>query len=138
MSLTLSRVSSARIPAIFACALSLVALGGCIHRSSAVDEQHVRSFPGVQLARTPTGGFNVHILSGFLGDAQPLYIVDDTPVPVDPTRGIDWFKPEDIVRIRALKDPAETSVYGPRGVNGVLLITTKEGLRLRMRAMPRK
>ncbi len=79
----------------------------------------------------------MRILSGLVGDGQPLYIIDDTPMPVEPSRGIDGFKPEDIVRIKALKDPAETSVYGPRGVNGVILITTKEGLRLRTRAMPR-
>ena len=137
MSLHLSRASQARIVGVLAFMSAVASLGGCVHRSTAAYEQGPRSFPGVQISRTPTGGFTVRILSGFVGDGEPLYIIDDTPVPVDASRGIDWFKPEDIVRIRALKDPAETSVYGPRGVNGVIVITTNEGLRLRMRAMPR-
>ncbi len=71
----------------------------------------------------------MRIISGLVGDGQPLYIIDDAPVPVEPSRGIDWFKPEDIVHIRALKDPAETTVYGPLGVNGVILITARQGAR---------
>jgi TonB-dependent SusC/RagA subfamily outer membrane receptor len=137
MSSSQSRISLARVVAILACTSAFAALGGCVHRSPAAYEQSLRSFPGVQISRTPTGGFTVRIISGLVGSAQPLYIIDDAPMPVDPDRGIDWFKPEDIVRIRALKDPAETSVYGPRGVNGVILITTKDGLRMRTRAMPR-
>jgi TonB-dependent SusC/RagA subfamily outer membrane receptor len=38
--------------------------------------------------------------------------------------GLDWLSPADIMRIDVLKYPAETSVYGPRGANGVILITT--------------
>jgi TonB-dependent starch-binding outer membrane protein SusC len=45
---------------------------------------------------------------------------------VDPRRGIDWFKLEDIARIEVLKTTAETAVYGPRGANGVILIATKQ------------
>lgn len=78
----------------------------------------------------------MRIVSGLVGDGQPLYVIDDTAMPVDPSRGIDWLKPEDIVQIKVLKDPAETTVYGPPGVNGVILITTKQGMRLRKRAMP--
>jgi TonB-dependent SusC/RagA subfamily outer membrane receptor len=39
---------------------------------------------------------------------------------------------EDVVQIRVLKHPFETNVYGPRGVNGVIVITTKQA------AMPQK
>lgn len=78
----------------------------------------------------------MRILSGLVGGAQPLYIIDESPVTIDPSRGIDWFEPEDIVRVRVLKDPAETAVYGPNGVNGVILITTKQGMRPRKQAMP--
>lgn len=41
-------------------------------------------------------------------------------------RGIDWFKPEDIAEIKVLKYPHELAVYGPSGVNGVIVITTKQ------------
>ena len=83
------------------------------------------------MSRTRSGGFSMRILSGLAGDGQPLYVIDDSPSPVDPTRGIDWFEPEDIVRIRVLKNPAEIAVYGPNGANGVILITTKQGARPR-------
>ena len=73
----------------------------------------------------------MRILSGMVGDGQPLYIVDDRRVTVEPSRGIDWFQPEDILRITVLKDPSETTVYGPSGINGVILITTKQSMRLR-------
>lgn len=72
-------------------------------------------------------------LNAMVGDRGPLYVVDDAPVMVDSRRSIDWLEPEDILRIRVLKDIAETAVYGPRGVNGVLLITTKQGKRARTR-----
>jgi len=73
----------------------------------------------------------MRVLSGLVGNGQPLYIIDDSPATVDPSRGIDWFELEDILRIAVLKDPAETAVYGPGGVNGVILITTKQGARPR-------
>jgi TonB-dependent SusC/RagA subfamily outer membrane receptor len=60
-----------------------------------------------------------------VGDGPPLYVIDDAHIVVDPGVGINWLEPEDIIQIRVLKTPAETSVYGPRGVNGVILITTK-------------
>ena len=73
----------------------------------------------------------MRILSALVGEGQPLYIIDGSPASVDPNRGIDWFTPEDIVRVRVLKDPAETTVYGPLGINGVILITTTQRLRVR-------
>jgi len=70
-----------------------------------------------------------------VGDGQPLYIVDGRRVSVEPSRGIDWFQPEDIMGIQVLKDPSEITVYGPSGANGVVLITTRQSLRPVKRAM---
>jgi hypothetical protein len=95
------------------------------------NERRVRHFPGIDIVRTRSGGFSIKIISGLVGSGQPLYVIDDTPASIDPSRGIDWFKPEDIVAIKVLKTPAETSVYGPSGVYGVILISTKQGMRLR-------
>ncbi len=52
---------------------------------------------------------------------DPLYVVDGVPI----AGGIGDFNPEDIVSIDILKDAAATAVYGSRGANGVVLITTK-------------
>ena len=145
MSLRLSRVSLTRTTGIFAYVYAVVALCGCYHRSSAVgerssaesmsrqsnDQQFVRRFSGVDIVPTRRGGFFVRINSGMVGDGEPLYIIDGMPMLIEQSRGIDWFEPEDIAQIKVLKAPAETSVYGPRGVNGVIVITTKQ-------AAPRK
>jgi TonB-dependent SusC/RagA subfamily outer membrane receptor len=59
-----------------------------------------------------------------VGSGEPLYVIDGNPMMISPDRGIDWFKPEDIAQIKVLKYPDELAVYGPRGVNGVIVITT--------------
>jgi TonB-dependent SusC/RagA subfamily outer membrane receptor len=132
MSLSSAHVSSARVVRVLACSIVLVAIGGCATGSPAMYEQQgPRSFSGVQITPTPTGGFSMRILSGMVGNGQPLYIVDGKRVMVEQSRGIDWFQPQDILRIQVLKAPSETTVYGSEGVNGVILITTKQSMRRR-------
>lgn len=118
-----------RAVGIVACATSVATLNGCYQRSSVGDEPSVmaRRFPGVELVTTGSGGFYVRILSGLVGSGEPLYVIDGNPMAIDSRRGIDWFKPEDIIRIIVLKSPSDLAVYGPRGVNGVILITTRQG-----------
>lgn len=129
MSSSSAAVSATRVVRFVTCLLSCVALGGCAHTQPGSYYQLPQSFPGVQVMRTPTGGFHFRILSHLVNQGQPLYIVDGNQVTVEPSRGIDWFEPEDIIRIMVLKDPSETTVYGPSGVNGVILITTKQSLK---------
>ena len=84
-------------------------------------------FPGVTVARTGTGGLQIRIRGGsnsFLGSNEPLYIVDGTPLPVG-TGDIGFLNPYDIERIEVLKNAADISLYGVRGANGVIRITTK-------------
>jgi TonB-dependent SusC/RagA subfamily outer membrane receptor len=148
MSASLSRASRSRVARILTCAPALVALAACYHRSSAVEEPLPlerpavglgqrssdlipRRFPGVDVVRTPGGGFLVQVHSGLVGAGEPLYLIDGAPVVVDPNRGIDWLHVDDVVEIKVRKDPSETTVYGPRGVSGVILITTKQGSRAR-------
>ena len=91
-----------------------------------VEELLAGRFPGVHVLRAPGGGFLVRIRgAGAPGYAEPLYVVDGMPVEVTPGRGLDWLNPDDIARIDVLKNPAETSMYGGRGANGVIVITTK-------------
>ena len=59
---------------------------------------------------------------GSINGASPLYVVDGMPVG-----GIDYLSPNDIERIDILKDGASCAVYGTRGANGVILVTTKKG-----------
>lgn len=56
--------------------------------------------------------------------SEPLYVVDGFPLPEGV--GLD-INPGDIKRMDILKDASATAIYGVRGANGVVLITTKEG-----------
>ncbi len=57
-----------------------------------------------------------------INNSEPLYIVDG--IPVD---GLDFLNPSDVETINVLKDAASAAIYGARGANGVVLITTKSG-----------
>ena len=57
----------------------------------------------------------------FAGDSQPLILVDGIE------RSFSQIAPDDIETISVLKDASATAVYGVRGANGVMLITTKRG-----------
>ncbi|MBQ2608275.1 MAG: TonB-dependent receptor [Paludibacteraceae bacterium] len=85
---------------------------------------------GLNISRTtadPTStGYNIQI-RGFstLGqgtDSAPLYIVDGVP-----TDNIDNISPDEIASMDVLKDGSAAAIYGTRGTNGVILITTKRG-----------
>lgn len=54
---------------------------------------------------------------------QPLFVVDGIPVSGD----LNDFNPNDIESIEVLKDASSAAIYGARGANGVVLITTKRG-----------
>ena len=83
---------------------------------------------GVQVAQvsgSPGSGLTVRIRGvGTINNSDPLYIVDGIPV-----EGLDYLNPNDIESINILKDAAAAAIYGSRGANGVVLITTKGGKR---------
>jgi len=54
----------------------------------------------------------------------PLYVVDNIPLA---SGGIEYLNPNDIESIDVLKDASATAVYGSRGANGVVIVTTKQG-----------
>ena len=65
--------------------------------------------------------FVVHVLSKAGND--PLYVVDGIPISTAP----NLFAPGDIESIEVLKDASATAIYGSRGANGVIIISTKKG-----------
>ncbi|MCD7972248.1 MAG: TonB-dependent receptor [Candidatus Azobacteroides sp.] len=72
----------------------------------------------------PGAGSKVRIRgTGTINNSDPLYIVDGFIV----NGGIDYLNPQDIERVEVLKDAASAAVYGARGANGVVLVTTKGG-----------
>lgn len=81
---------------------------------------------GVQVAQnsgSPGSALTVRVRGiSTINDSSPLFIVDGIPVG-----GIDYLNPNDIESINVLKDAASSAIYGARGANGVVLITTKGG-----------
>ncbi len=59
---------------------------------------------------------------GTVNDPSPLYVVDGMPVS-----DIGYLSPAEIGSVEILKDASATAIYGSRGANGVLMITTKHG-----------
>jgi TonB-dependent SusC/RagA subfamily outer membrane receptor len=94
---------------------------------SRIEELLEGRFPGVFVQRTSDGGYSVSIRgsSSFMGGEGPLWVIDGVPVEVASGRGLGWINPADVVRIDVLKNPNETGVYGVRGANGVIVVTTK-------------
>lgn len=83
---------------------------------------------GVQITTTegsPDADIKIRVRGGgsITQDNSPLYIVDGFPVS-----GISDIAPTDIASIDVLKDASSTAIYGARGANGVIIITTREGV----------
>ena len=72
----------------------------------------------------PGGGMTVRVrgTTSFNGSNEPLYVVDG--VPVD---NVNFLSPSDIENMQILKDASSAAIYGSRGANGVVIITTKQG-----------
>jgi TonB-linked SusC/RagA family outer membrane protein len=81
---------------------------------------------GVQILSNggPGAGFDIRIrgISTFSSGTSPLYVVDGQQLD-----NIDNIDPNDILSLEVLKDGATAAIYGSRGANGVVLITTKSG-----------
>jgi TonB-dependent starch-binding outer membrane protein SusC len=81
----------------------------------------------------PGGKTNVRIrgFSSINSSNNPLYVVDGVQLPQGNqdqfSQSIDYLNPNDVVSIEVLKDASSTAIYGARGANGVILITTKRG-----------
>lgn len=86
----------------------------------------------------PGGAVTVRIRGGnsALGGNEPLYVIDGFPLyngqtsdvsQSQPSNGLASINPNDIVSMEVLKDASATAIYGARGANGVVIITTKRG-----------
>ncbi|OYX23657.1 MAG: SusC/RagA family TonB-linked outer membrane protein [Algoriphagus sp. 32-45-6] len=95
-----------------------------------LDQALVGQLSGVRVKQTsgvPGAGFQIQIRgSGSINASnEPLYVVDGFPLDTDgqPSN----LNPNDIESIQVLKDASSTAIYGSRGSNGVVVITTKRG-----------
>lgn len=124
--------------------------------TSGFDQMLQGRVPGVQISQTtgsPGGNVNVLIrgVSSITGGNQPLFVIDGFPIGANPSSDFNSFgsnlftsngaasntasrinplnaiNPSDIESIEVLKDASATAIYGSRGSNGVVIITTKRG-----------
>ncbi|MEO1011769.1 MAG: TonB-dependent receptor [Bacteroidota bacterium] len=103
--------------------------------------------PGLQVTNAssePGGGVSIRIRGGnsLTGSNEPLYVIDGFPIISDnslanqggtgrnfdqPSNALSSINPGDIESIEILKDASATAIYGSRGANGVIIVTTKRG-----------
>jgi TonB-dependent SusC/RagA subfamily outer membrane receptor len=83
--------------------------------------------PGLLVTRTADGGIALQLRgpSTLNGSGEPLYVIDGQTMQPGAGGALTGINPYDIDSIKVLKDPADTSVYGVGGGNGVILITTE-------------
>ncbi len=106
----ISSVGSAEITA-----LPVASLSGALQGRAA----------GVAVTNTGSPGTNPQVRIrgiGTVGNNDPLYVIDGMPAG-----GLNEINPADIESIEILKDASTASIYGSRGANGVILVTTKKG-----------
>ncbi|GGA83960.1 SusC/RagA family TonB-linked outer membrane protein [Flavobacterium palustre] len=70
------------------------------------------------------GSINIRGSRSITASNSPLYVVDGIPLN---SGGIDFINPTDIESIDVLKDASATAIYGSRGANGVIIVSTKKG-----------
>ncbi len=116
-------------------------------QSTTVDQLLSGRAAGVQVIQngTPGAGVSVRIRGGssLRGNNEPLYVVDGVIISSagedaasadkggnsaqESQNGLNGINPRDIESMEILKDASATAIYGSRGANGVVLITTKKG-----------
>jgi len=121
-------------------------------QNSTVDQLLQGRAAGVQVtqnAGSPGSGVSVKIrgASSLRGNNEPLYVVDGVIIASagedalnagdgnslqENQNGLNGINPRDIESIQVLKDASATAIYGSRGANGVIIITTKKGTKGKM------
>src|SRR5690606_36944255 len=120
--------------------------------ATGIDQALIGRVAGVtatQMSGQPGGSVSIRIrgTSSVNGDTEPLYVIDNIPVSGNNRSVYDMglgavggagkttysplstLNPNDIESVKILKDASATAIYGNRGSNGVVLITTKRGKR---------
>ncbi|RYZ34768.1 MAG: SusC/RagA family TonB-linked outer membrane protein, partial [Sphingobacteriales bacterium] len=98
--------------------------------ASSVDQLLQGKLPGVQVINSggqPGAGATIRIrgASSLNGSKDPLMVVDG--FPWGDAGNLKQINPEDIESIEVLKDASSAAIYGSRGANGVIIITTRKG-----------
>ncbi|PST83632.1 hypothetical protein C7T94_13930 [Pedobacter yulinensis] len=102
---------------------------------TSIDQKLTGQIPGVQITSptgAPGGGVNIKIrgTGSITAGNNPLFVVDGFAISNSGGQTynpLNVISPEDIESVTVLKDASSTAIYGSRGSNGVIVITTKRG-----------
>lgn len=94
-----------------------------------VADMLVGRFPGVEVRQLANGSASIRIRGtrSFRSNEEPLIVVDGIPQQNGGQALMD-MSPRDVESIEVLKDAAASAVYGSRGANGVILISTRRAM----------
>jgi TonB-dependent SusC/RagA subfamily outer membrane receptor len=94
-----------------------------------VADMLIGRFPGVEVRQQANGTPSIRIRGSrsFRSSEEPLIVVDGIP-QVNGGQSLMDLSPRDVESIDVLKDAAATSVFGSRGANGVILISTRKAM----------
>lgn len=83
--------------------------------------------PGVHVRRLGNGEVSIRVrgAASLMGGGEPLFVIDGRTIMPPAGSALMAISPKDIVRIDVLKDAGATAIYGSRGSNGVIVITTR-------------
>ena len=101
-------------------------------RVTRVEDLLLGRVPGLQMVPLSNGNYTLRIrgtrsLRGNAAADEPLLVIDGVPLFGSIGSALASIAPRDVARIEVLKDAAATGIYGSRGANGVIVITTKRG-----------
>ncbi|WP_136464968.1 TonB-dependent receptor [Flagellimonas onchidii] len=97
---------------------------------TSVEQAIAGQLPGVEITQNTgepgtANGITIRGTSTITAGTQPLIVVDG--LALSETTSLNTINPNDIASVEVLKDAASAAIYGSRGANGVIIITTKSG-----------
>jgi TonB-dependent SusC/RagA subfamily outer membrane receptor len=110
-----------------------VAVGSVDARSSgneqfsSVEDMLAGRVAGLDVRRGQDGRFSLRIrgTTSIVGNNEPLLVIDGMTVNSNAADALSMLLPRDVQRVDVLKDAGATAIYGSRGANGVIVITTR-------------
>jgi len=85
----------------------------------------------IEAGGEPGAGTNIRLRGISINGQNPLFVIDGIPLSPDGVSGgrnpLNFMNPADVESVTVLKDASAAAIYGSRGANGVIIITTKNG-----------
>lgn len=94
-------------------------------QSARIEEVLLRKIPGLAIDRRPDGTYAIRIRGASAAAGDPLVLLDGIPLAGPAGSALADIDPQEVQRVQVIRDAASLSLYGARGANGVIAITTR-------------